>query len=57
MKRSKVIDKIVYVMQNNHPALDYKDVAEQILDSIEDLGMLPPLENGQGCPWTEWEEE
>lgn len=42
MKRSDIRKTIEWVMYNNHPALDYKDVSEQILDAIEAEGMLPP---------------
>lgn len=62
MKRSELRETIEWVMQSNHPALDYKDVSEQILDAIEAAGMLPPIEPDRtvgdldlGVP--EWEQE
>lgn len=44
MKRSEMIEIIVSVMENYHPALDYPEVAEAILNTItcDRFGMLPP---------------
>ena len=64
MKRSEMLNKIKEKLQNNIVEIDY---AEQILKTVEELGMLPPSiptnatgwEVGQGAPThiNEWEDE
>lgn len=42
MQRREMIEKIIYTLSQHHPALDYPEVAEAILDRVEELGMRPP---------------
>jgi len=64
MKRSKILDKISCFIHQNRRATEVwtsDDMANCILDIIEELGMLPP-DNKTGDKWiydpvNEWEAE
>ncbi len=61
MKRSEIVEEITYILDREAEDLCYPFLAELILTTLENKGMLPPPNNyidvfGDFVETTEWDE-